>query len=331
MIEEECKRLGFGEPDIQNLNIWIQQQTADSIPEWNWSNETKSFTFGLKSISELQQIKFRTYGTIYFVYYQGAVHHEYAFMKFKLKKQDNLIREGLIQSIIRNTLNTYGFDFAVPRVHTFIRHLKWGLGLCLERIPKSHILSDYLQSHIQWNIPCAANDKLFLSILLQLATYLAILQKEHQFIHGDLKSTNVLLIVPCPTFTKSISIHETLTWTFSASFKLTLIDFGFAKFTENSTPTIQSRDLFFFLCTLWNIPQFRKSLTPKMINQIRRWLHDETDWAKWLEFSVDENIHGMYLLTGSTQFRNTNCTPIQILTDIQTLYPELITLKLSSN
>ena len=300
--------------------------------EWNWDQTVKILKRGPRQISEITLVKLGSYGKIYFVYYQGTNKEEYAFMKFKLTKQERLLHEGLIQCISRSILSKYGFEYAVPRVHTFIRHPEWGLGLCLERIPGSHILSEYLKTHIQWNVPCMANDILFLSVLIQLASYLSIFQEEYGILHGDLKSTNVLLIIPCPKYTKTIELNNGFKWTFSSTFKITLIDFGFAKLYESMTNIIKGRDLFFFLCTLWNIPQFRKSLTPKIVDQIHSWLHDgTTNWAKWLEFSTEENIHGMYLWTESSRFCNVHCRPTAVLADIQRLYPELVSIEAFSN
>lgn len=332
MVEVDFQRLGFVEPDMHSLSEWIYQRNPSEIPLWVWDKDANILTRGPRQISEIKFVKFRGYGKIYFVHYQGTSKEEYAFMKFKQIKQEQLLYEGLIQCLARRCLAAYGFEYAVPRVHTFVRHPQWGLGLCLERIPGSHILSEYLNSHIKWNTPCIANDTLFLSVVVQLASYLAIFQGKYTILHGDLKSTNVLLLTPCPTYTKTVALEDQKSVSFSATFRLTLIDFGFAKLHGSMSQTTQSRDLFFFLCTLWNVPQFRKSLTPKVLDQIRIWLKDDTtDWAKWLEFAAEDNIHGMYLLTESKRFRNTNCRPSSVLADIQRLYPELVSIEVSSN
>jgi serine/threonine protein kinase len=331
MIEREFLRLGFVEPDMASLDQWIYQRMPSEIPIWNWNQDTNTLSLGSRQISEITFVKFGGYGKIYFVYYQGTSKEEYAFMKFKQVKQERLLQEGLIQCVARNCLAAYGFEYVVPRVHTFVRHPQWGLGLCLQRIPGSQILSEYLQTHIQWNNPCRENDMIVLSILVQLATYLAILQKEHGLRHGDLKTTNVLLIIPCPSYTKAVSIGSH-SWKLSSSFKTILIDFGFAELQKAITETTKGSDIFFLLCTFWNIPQFRNSLTPSVVEQIRTWLHDgKTDWAKWLEFSAEENIHGMYLFTTSKGFRNTKCQPLSVLFDIQRLYPGLVSIQDSSN
>ena len=331
MVVADLQRLGFQEVDEAHLATWVAQRTHEDIPEWQWSDEKKAFQSGYRSLSELTFARVRSYGKIYLVYYKGSSTNDYAFMKLKTKKMHTLIQEGILQTIARSTLNKYDFKYAIPRVHTFLRHPQWGVGLCLQRIPGSEILSEYLQSNLQWNRPSITNDTLFLSILVQLATYLTILQKEHGMVHGDLKSTNMLLIIPCPVYSKTVSIDKH-TWSFSSTFQIILIDFGFAAIQKAVTPATKSTDLFFLLCTLWNIPQFRKSLTPAVLEQVRTWLHDgKTDWAKWLEFSANENIEGMYLFTDSAGFRNTNCQPLSILSDIQRLYPSLVTIQVSSN
>jgi serine/threonine protein kinase len=325
MVLADFQRLGFVEPDFFDLKQWIQQRNAAEIPIWDWNATTKTLSRDPRYISEITFIKFGGYGNIYFVHYKGTSREEYAFMKFKKVKQERLLQEGLIQTLARNCLTVHGFPYAIPRVHTFVRNSEWGLGLCLEQIPGSQILSKYLQSHIQWNTPCITNDTLFLSILVQLASYIAIFQGKYTILHGDLKSTNVLVLTPCATYTKTVNLETNISWSFTSNFKLTIIDFGFAKLHGIMAPSTESRDLFFFLCTLWNIPEFRKSLTPKVVDQIHAWLKDDTtNWAKWLEFSSEDNIHGMYLLTESKRFRNTHCRPLFVLQDIQRLYPDLV-------
>lgn len=309
----------------QAIEVGIQFASPFSIPRWQFV--ASQLSYGSTTLSEFTPVLKDTFGTLYFAYRETPESQEYCFVKFSPGHAASIYREGLIQAAAAAVLHSYGFVHSIPRVLNIIHHPKLGLGLCLERIPGTAILSDFLQSNLNWKVACIENDLTILSILNQLSLYLLILQRELGLQHGDLKSTNILLVKPTELFSRTLSIDGT-TFIYRASLEAILIDFGFSSVHAVQKPQDISRDIFFFLSTLWNLPEFRKSVTPKLVSAVTRWLHDgQKSWARWLEVTTDENLKGMYLLSASEQFRNTRCQPLAILKDIQTLYPQLITIQ----
>jgi serine/threonine protein kinase len=324
---KELERLGVKvkSPTRQSLEVGIQFATPSSIPHWQ---STKSqLTHETTTLSEFTPVLKGTFGSLYIVHRETPEKQEYCFGKLSPGHSMSLYREGLIQAASWATLNSYGLVQAIPRVIDIFHHPTLGLGLCLERIPGSTILSDFLQSQLQWKTACVENDLTFLSILSQLSLYLLILQRELGLQHGDLKSTNILLVRPTDLFSCTVHVDGRV-FTYRASLEAILIDFGFSSVHGAQTQHDMSRDIFFFLSSLWNIPDFRKSVTPKLATAVVRWLHDgQKSWARWLEVTTDDNLKGMYLLSASEQFRNTRCQPLAVLKDIQTIYPQLLTIQ----
>lgn len=323
--ELERLRVKINSPTRQALEVGIQFASPFSVPRWQ---STKSqFSFGTTTLSEFTPVLKGTFGSLYIVHRETPEGHGYCFVKLSPGHSVPLYREGLIQAASWATLNSYGLVQAIPRVMDMFHHPTLGLGLCLEQISGSTILSDFLQSQLKWKTACVENELTFLSILSQLSLYLLILQHELGLRHGDLKSTNILLVRPTELFSRTIQVEGT-TFIYRASLEAILIDFGFSSVHGTQTPQDMSRDIFFFLSSLWNIPDFRKSVTPKLATAVVRWLHDgQKSWARWLEVTTDDNLKGMYLLSASEQFRNTRCQPLAILKDIQTLYPQLLTIQ----
>lgn len=324
---KELERLGVKvkSPTRQALEVGIQFASYKSVPRW--ASEKSQLTYKSTTLSEFTPVMKGPFGSVYLAYRETSEEKEYCFVKLSPNYPSSLFREGLHQSASWAALTSYGIHHAIPRVIDILHHPTLGLGLCLERIPGSTILSDFLQSHLSWKTPCVENDLVFLSILSQLSLYLFILQREIGLQHGDLKSTNILLVRPTELFSKTISAGEH-TITYRASLEAILIDFGFSSIHTAQTPQDMSRDIFFFLSSLWNIPDFRKSVTPKLTSAIVSWLHDgQKSWARWLEVTTDDNLKGMYLLSASEHFRNTRCQPLAVLKDIQSLYPQLLTLQ----
>ncbi len=327
-ITSELKRLGLMSKlsSLRDLQILFMVTTPSNIPLWTIQSYSKSISNQSTTLSEFTPVLNGSFGSVYLVYREDGTQADYGFIKVSPGQSQALLQEGLVQSASWSILNAYGFEKAIPRVYNIVNHPSWGIGLCIQKIPGSAILSDFLQGNLLWKKPCAENDVIFLSILIQLATYLSILQKELGFHHGDLKSTNILLVRPTETFTKTIKI-DTLSWTYTTSLEAILIDFGFASIGSSTTPMRNSRDIFFFIASLWNIPDFRKSVTPKLATKIVYWLHDgKKNWARWLECAYSENLKGMYLLTASENFNNIHCQPFSILKDIQSIYPQLISI-----
>jgi len=203
------------------------------------------------------------------------------------------------------------------------------------------MLAEYLSSHIQWGYPSDTNDRLLMSILAQVASYVAILEKELGMNHRDLKGTNVLMIIPSAEPIVTQTTLDAYLWSITSSAQTILIDFGFSCIGRPSGETVVSageflpetdfcpkegRDLFLFLASLWNLESLRKSLTPKAKGLFQQLLRDNTQttsWSDWLSGSVQDSMLSMYLLTSSSRFASSSCSPIHVLKTIAADYPEV--------
>lgn len=203
----------------------------------------------------------------------------------------------------------------------------------IERTPGAKLFADFLKTDLQWGVPSESNDRLVLSVIAQVATYLAILEAELRLNHRDLKGTNVLMVAPSEeVIEKRVSLHSA-EWTFRASHEAILIDFGFACMGKDSGELVVSagdllpevdfcpkegRDLFLFFASLWNIQAFRKSVTWRTESLFTNWLRDRSPitWAQWLVTAAETNLTSMYLLTNSTKFRSRRSAPQEVLKDI---------------
>jgi hypothetical protein len=87
------------------------------------------------------------------------------------------------------------------------------------------------------------------------------------------------------------------------------------------------RDMFILLINLWNVEDFRESVTDATHDLFRRWLQGPiTNWADWLMSAVEEaskNLEGMYLLSNADHFTSKPCAPLNMLRDIADTYPDL--------
>ena len=262
------------------------------------------------------------------------------FLKTSPKHPKSLFLEAILQSSAHSTLKVYGFENAVPCVLDLLKHPEYGIVFTTERVPGAQLFADYLKHGLKWGSPSTENDKKVLSVIAQVATYLAILESNIGLNHRDLKSTNVLMVTPSDSWKKSVSLgsHQ---WTLQCDQKAILIDFGFSCIgRENGQmvvsagehlPTIdfcpkKGRDLFYFFATLWNIPAFRASISPLTVTLFRKWLTDKstTSWADWLKTSLQSNLESMLLLTNSDQFSSEPCNPVNVLRDISTVYPDVV-------
>lgn len=340
--------------DMSKLGFHWDGQTKDSFLDWLSKQslqeqhilvkkgtrpylETKSIL-----LHECTEILSGSFGTVYIAYFEthDRTNGSYCFLKKSSQPKRSLLNEGLLQTISHTILASYGFSYAIPKVHAILQYTDWGDCLLLERKQEAKIFSEFLKSHLQWNIPSVSNDKLVLGVIIQLATYLELLESILGINHRDLTGTNVLMIHPSSSFKKHI-LCAGHSWTLFCEFQTILIDFGFACIGDHSTQEIRysagtllkgidkapkiGRDLFLFLASLWNIRAFRNSLTSITKGLFLSWLcTDKKEWAPWLMTTDEDNMKSMYLLTHSTGFRAPHCAPLSILKDISKTYPELV-------
>ena len=249
--------------------------------------------------------------------------------------------EGLLQALSYSVLCTYGFPWAVPRVLDIARHPHLDVVFTIEKCPDAKLFHEYLQSNILWGEKTSHNDYILLTIISQLATYLAILEHELLLNHRDLTGSNVLMITPTELLSKTVSVGN-VEWTLLISHKTILIDFGFAAigsmpsrkpvvsagdfFSSSDICPKEGRDLFLFLASLWKNPLVRQSVTHQTECLFKTWLIQSStgkQWGDWMEgFNVD--IRSLYLLTIHESFSNKNTNPLSILHDISREYPFLV-------
>lgn len=285
------------------------------------------------------------FGKAYLAYREKENENEsdnsYCFLKTTPTHPDSLLVEGIMQTCAYTILKKYGFPKAVPRVLDIMRHPSDGIILCLEKIQGARMFADFLKDNLQWGEPSEINDRIILSVFAQIATFTAILEAEIGMNHRDLKGTNVLMISPDENVHRKITLHS-YEWSINSQFQVVLIDFGFSCIGQSGGNMIisagdylpeidfcpkQGRDLFLFFASLWNIELFRKSVTEETAKLFYSWLRDSvnpTNWAHWLVNSAQPDIHSMYLLVNASHFRSPASAPIEVLSDIARVYPDVV-------
>jgi serine/threonine protein kinase len=270
---------------------------------------------------------------------EGELSHV-CFIKTSPDYPQGLLLEGILQSIAHTVLRVYGFPKAVPKVLDMFQHPTQGVGLSLERQMGAKLFADWLEHGLQWGVPSPSNDRLLCEVLAQIATYMAILEHAIGMNHRDLKGTNVLMIAA------NQPVHQTVTcgktnWTIHTQNQAIMIDFGFACIGQSDgthvvsageyLPTLdfcpkEGRDCFLFLASLWNVEQFRKSVTPALAQLFHKWLqtNGETKWSDWLQTYTPTNMESMYLLTSASHFKSEPSSPMNILRDVAKIHPSIV-------
>lgn len=341
-IWKDLKSLGFSGSvrTFPDLFSWLRKiKLVHSIPHLRKINDTTYATADTK-LSEFATVMNGKFGILFLVYHETVSSNGYVYLKASPDYPNSLLLEGILQNMAHTTLRLYGFPTAVPRVLNIVKHPNYGIVFTVERIAQAQLFADYLKNGIQWGEPSETNDKLVLSVIAQVATYVAILEVNLGLNHRDLKSTNVLMIAPSNPWKHTILL-DSYSWTLTANNHAILIDFGFSCIGKATGQTIvsagehlptfdfcpkQGRDLFLLFSSLWNVEAFRNSVSEKMHGLFRKWLQDTTttNWADWLATAAQTNMASMYLLTNSDNFKSKHSAPIQVLSDISEVYPELI-------
>lgn len=344
-IWKDLQKLGFtGTVEtFTDLFKWLRKIHLVYDPPKLKRLDKTSFLVGSVSLSHFTVAMSGNFGTMYAIERLENKKAETVFLKSSPRYPNSLFLEAVLQNIAHTVLHYYGFPKAVPRILDLVRHPDYGIVFTVEKVHGGRLLSDYLKDHIQWGKSSKTNDKLVLSVIAQVATYLAVLESTISFNHRDLKGTNVLMIAPCEPYRQTIELEE-LKWSLFLNCQAVLVDFGFACIGKSDRQTIVSagehlpkidfcpkegRDLFFFFATLWNVPAFRASTTPAVTDLFHKWLQDtsKTNWADWLITSAYNNLESMLLLTNASHFKSEPCSPLSVLKDISALYPEIVILK----
>jgi len=341
-IWNELQTLGFKGTvqTIEELYKWIRTVHLVHTPPLLKQTADGSLVYNSIHLNDVRLAMTGAFGVLYLVYRENGTDDQYAFLKTSPTHPSSLLLEGILQSIAHSILVQYNFPKAIPRVLDIIKHPSLGVALVLEKQPGARLFSDYLKTHIQWGSPCKSNDTLFLSVLAQIATYLAILEATIGMNHRDLTGTNVLMVAPKSPVHQTVDL-ETTSWTIHSDHQAILIDFGFACIGEQDGKVIisageylpnidfcpkQGRDLFLFFASLWSIKLFRTSVTDSVKQLFYKWLHDKTPmcWADWLSVSFETDLMSMYLLTNAEQFKSPSSAPLEVLKDISKIDSSIV-------
>ena len=349
-MRRNLRDIGFSAEFTTQPELWSwlrRTPLTHTLPLLKVNDSLKLWTtpVGIK-YTEFQSAMKGNYGTILLALREVSPFEdsEYCFLKMSETHSKTLLIEGILQTLAYSVLSCAGFPKAVPKVLDICSHPTKGTVLVLERIHGSQVLADYLSKYIQWGNPSDANDKILMSILAQVASYSAILEKELGMNHRDLKGTNVLMVVPSKEPMKLQTSLDAYQWSIISNHQTILIDFGFSCIGRPSGDTVVSageflpktdfcpkegRDLFLFLASLWNLEFLRKSLTLKAKGLFQEWLHDNTQSTHWCDWLMntggteEDSLLSMYLLTSSSGFASSSCSPLNVLKTIAMAYPEV--------
>jgi serine/threonine protein kinase len=341
-IQKEVASLQFsGEfKTLPEFFSWLRKAPLLYSPEKiQYNTVTKEFNGKTVTISELTDLASGTFGTIQLGYVEAPNFSGYAFLKHSKKHQSSLVNEGLLQSCAHIVLKGYGFVYGVPRVLHIVSTPETGVNLVLQRVPNSKLFAEYLKNNFRWNQPCAENDSIILQVIVQVATYMAILESELGMNHRDLKSTNVLMVAPVEAYSKRIN-NGPYYWTLQSTLQVSIIDFGFTCIGAGGKHVLsageylpqtdfcpkEGRDLFLFFASLWSIPAFRQSVSKPLAQCFEIWLLDseQKSWADWLKLSEENALTTIYLICSGASFTAPPCSPIRVLQTIQGIAPELV-------
>lgn len=341
-LESNLQNLGFSGigntlPEFFN---WLKTIKTKDLPILK-KNKDNSYSYSNIRFSEFHLARSGTFGILYLVCREKEDEENYVFLKTSPQHKTSLLLEGIIQTIAQTTLEYYGFPKAVPKIYDIVNHPDYGTVFTVEKIQNAILFADYLKYTIKWEQPCEENDIAVFSVLAQVATYMAILEKVMGINHRDLKSDNVLKVLPQKKWSQTVQIDENLKWTINADYAAILIDFGFSCIGQSDGTQVvsageyfskidfcpkQGRDLFYLLSTLWNLKAFRNSISTKAKKLFHKWLKDNTnrDWANLLKLNSENNVKEILLLSCSNDFHSEASEPFNILKDISLLYPQIV-------
>jgi len=352
-IHIQLRRLGIqvSLDSITKVGPWLRTyKFAEPIPLLTYIDKKKPFDPVQLvdqdiSYTEISKAFSGNFGKLYSATHQNSKRTKSIYLKGikedKKSEKNSIHIEGLLQALSYSILCTYGFPWAVPRVLDIVRHPHLDIVFTVEKCPDAKLFNEYLHSNILWGEQSHQNDYIILTIISQLATYLAILEHELLLNHRDLTGSNVLMIVPTELTSKKVILGN-VEWTLLINHKAILVDFGFAAigsmpsrktivsagefFSGSDVCPKEGRDLVLFLASLWKNPLVRQSVTPNTTNLFKKWLTQTStgkNWSDWMEgFNID--IRSLYLLTIQESFSNKNTNPLSILHDISQEYPFLV-------
>jgi hypothetical protein len=352
-IWEDLKLIGF-EGSIttsKELYTWLLMMNKRFMPIKCESRRNNLIGPGF-SYQNITPFDKGNYGGIYTSMYCKGDIQTLVFIKKCPQYPRTLIMESFLQQIAGSILTQYGFIQAVPRILDIIEDPNDGVICAMEFIPNSVKFSNYLTAQLQLD-PVEYNfDHTIFEIIAQVASYMCILENSFHFNHRDLKSNNILVILPTEEWSHDVTLGS-IKWSIKSECKVILIDFGMSCIGTQNGKVIASadssmmggafdfdfcpkegRDLFLFFVNLWNIPELRNALSPKGRHLFTKWLQDKSkrNWAD--EFmsittfqKIKENFENMCRRVNVPTFRSVSSNPLSVLRDISEAYPEIVSVR----
>jgi serine/threonine protein kinase len=199
-VETSLQKFGFVNSGrtFAEFYDWLKTLKSKQIPTLK-KIQDKVYSYNTIVFSEFQPSLSGNFGDMYLVYRQNKDKpddEKYVFIKTCQKHKNSLLIEAIIQHIAQVTLEYYGFPKAVPKILDIVNHPDLGPVFAVEKVQNGILFADFLKYTIQWEYPNVKNDITIFSILAQVATYMVILEKNMGINHRDLKSDNVLVIIP---------------------------------------------------------------------------------------------------------------------------------------
>lgn len=318
----------FDEELVSRLEKPLVEATLDTL--------SQTLSLPGKKISVINVVHKGPYGSLVLV--KDATNGKEYLWKFSKNSQCSLKNEAYLQSIAHHALVKHGFPWAVPAVEDVFYCKNYGTGFLMNHIKDANIFANYLQTHFNWSVQCKENDTLLIEIIVQLASYLIVLDKKLSMNHRDLKSTNVILVETENVPFQFVTCSDTKIYKLITKHKAILVDFGFACANMNEKiiaagdylPTFDGcpkvgRDMFLFLSNIWNVEMLRSKLTVQFQDWIKNRLQtDKKSWASFLESVCDPAMKFIYLFTTSEKFKAPECSPLRILETLANEFPSTL-------
>lgn len=274
--------------------------------------------------------------------YYCARNNRPCFLKRSKNPLISLKNEAFMQMSAYWILRHYSMEWAIPPVYDIIEHPIFGVCFTMDIITDALLFGEHLQKNIDWTRQCEKNDILILEIIVQLAIYFVILERDIGLNHRDLKINNVLMVKSEPIKNSILDIGLGKRIILNSQVRAVLIDFGFAcigdierpKYMLSATdylPVLDScpkvgRDMFIIFAHLWNVRAIRCRVTPKLSLLFKKWLIDgkKKDWALWISADLDPKLKTISTMVNSQGFAAPNTSSLEVLKDIAGAYSEVI-------
>lgn len=241
----------------------------------------------------------------------------------------SLTAEAILQWIARRTLDSLGAPAAVPQVYDIYQYVN-----------ETRFTMEFIDgvSAVDSILTATDPNSRLLSILVQSALLLGVLEEHLNLDHRDLKADNLWVRkLPAP-FDYTVTIGGT-TWNFQDIYQVVLLDFGFACIGDcNGTAVVnlsdgvlppldpcpkEGRDLFQLLVSLWSLPAIRQSISPRLAEFIVQSLrYRGATYDKLVESA--KGSRWSYLAVSDPKFQHPPLHPRNLLEKLRVLCPTLI-------